>query len=107
MKSWSFLKLHLEACVASALLKDMSYGFVLNTFAPIIKIPRNRNTPKRRANTFLLGDGSSDHLLSRSGVRLPALDMNLKMDDKPGTESRHKSKVEVVERHVGRNLRTA
>ena len=37
----------------------------------------------------------------------PRIGMNLKMDYKPGTESRLKSKVAAVERHVGRKLRTA
>ena len=37
----------------------------------------------------------------------PRIGMNLKMDYKPGTESRLKSKVDAVERRVGRKLRTA
>lgn len=37
----------------------------------------------------------------------PRIGMNLKMDYKPGTESRLKAKVDAVERHVGRKLRTA
>lgn len=37
----------------------------------------------------------------------PRIGMNLKMDYKPGAESRLKSKVDAVERHVGRKLRTA
>jgi uncharacterized protein (TIGR00106 family) len=36
----------------------------------------------------------------------PRIGMNLKMDYKPGNESRLKSKVEAVEKHVGRKLRT-
>jgi len=36
----------------------------------------------------------------------PRIGMNLKMDYKPGNESRLKSKVEAVERQVGRKLRT-
>ncbi len=36
----------------------------------------------------------------------PRIGMNLKMDYRAGSESRLKSKVEAVERHVGRKLRT-
>jgi uncharacterized protein (TIGR00106 family) len=36
----------------------------------------------------------------------PRIGMNLKMDYKPGNESRLKSKVEAVEKRVGRKLRT-
>jgi uncharacterized protein (TIGR00106 family) len=36
----------------------------------------------------------------------PRIGMNLKMDFRAGNESRLKSKVEAVEKHVGRKLRT-
>ena len=36
----------------------------------------------------------------------PRIGMNLKMDYRPGTESRLASKVEAVEQHLGRKLRT-
>jgi uncharacterized protein (TIGR00106 family) len=36
----------------------------------------------------------------------PRIGMNLKMDYKPGNESRLKSKVEAVEKELGRKLRT-
>jgi uncharacterized protein (TIGR00106 family) len=36
----------------------------------------------------------------------PRIGMNLKMDYRAGNESRLKSKVEAVEKHVGRKLRT-
>lgn len=36
----------------------------------------------------------------------PRIGMNLKMDYRAGTQSRLKSKIDSVERHVGRKLRT-
>jgi uncharacterized protein (TIGR00106 family) len=36
----------------------------------------------------------------------PRIGMNLKMDYRPGTESRLKSKIEAVEKQLGRKLRT-
>ncbi len=36
----------------------------------------------------------------------PRIGMNLKMDYRPGPESRLKSKIDAVEKHLGRTLRT-